>query len=265
MRIGVTLCCGTRENNWPSVLEAAKTADANGLDTIGFWDHYHGDPEWGLICGWSTYGALALATQRVRLLPMVLDNTNYLPGVLAKESSMLALISGGRFELGIGAGDYPKEEEAWGLPFPDAATRVSRLEETVEVLRRVWTGEEVSFAGQHLQLNGAISQPVPAETPRVVVGAGSSRRMVRSALGYADEINVYDDPAIVEFARRAIDDAGGAIDLSSGTMWDGWPEDAEEQLARWQTSGATRVLIALWHPFKLLPRVVEFATRAGHT
>jgi alkanesulfonate monooxygenase SsuD/methylene tetrahydromethanopterin reductase-like flavin-dependent oxidoreductase (luciferase family) len=106
MRIGAVL---SPVQEWPAIVEAARTADDSGLDAISFWDHYHSPkPEWGYVCGWSAYGYLAAVTSRVRLVPMVLNNLHYEPGVLAKESSILAIASGGRFELGIGAGDWPE-------------------------------------------------------------------------------------------------------------------------------------------------------------
>jgi alkanesulfonate monooxygenase SsuD/methylene tetrahydromethanopterin reductase-like flavin-dependent oxidoreductase (luciferase family) len=95
------------------MLAAAQEADIRGFDAVGFLDHYHADnPEWPYICSWSAYGALAMATSRIHLVPMVIDRMNYLPGVLAKETSTLSLLSGGRLELGIGAGDYFEEARA---------------------------------------------------------------------------------------------------------------------------------------------------------
>src|SRR5579884_2974879 len=101
MRIGVNL---GPTGNWQALLKAAKRADELGFDAVGTLDHYHAEkPEWDWVSGWSLYGALAMITRKIKLTPMVLCRLNYLPGVLAKESSVLALMSGGRFELGIGA------------------------------------------------------------------------------------------------------------------------------------------------------------------
>lgn len=139
MQVGIVLAGG----NWPAVLEAAQRADVSAIDALGFWDHFHTErQDYAPTVGWAVYGALAALTKRLRLVPMVLDRPNYSLGVLAKESSMLGVISGGRFELGIGAGDYPAEEAAWGLPpYADAPTRVAELAEAVAALRQVWTGE----------------------------------------------------------------------------------------------------------------------------
>jgi alkanesulfonate monooxygenase SsuD/methylene tetrahydromethanopterin reductase-like flavin-dependent oxidoreductase (luciferase family) len=113
MRIGVNL--GPTED-WPAILAAAQMADANGFDALSFLDHYHATKlEWPYLCGWSLYGALAMVTSRIHLVPMVIDRLNYLPGVLAKEASTLSILSAGRFELGIGAGDFFEEAQAWGL------------------------------------------------------------------------------------------------------------------------------------------------------
>ena len=102
------------------VLEAARAADAAGLDAVGLWDHYHSQrPDWGYVAGWSTLGAIVAVTERVHVVPMVINSLHYELGTIAKELSMLALASHGRFELGIGAGDWPASFEAWGQPFPE--------------------------------------------------------------------------------------------------------------------------------------------------
>ncbi len=146
MRIAVNL---GPTDDWPALLAAAQTAEANGFDAVGFLDHYHASKlEWPYLCGWSLYGALAMQTSRIHLVPMVIDRMNYLPGVLAKETSVLSILSNGRFELGIGAGDFFEEAAAWGLAVPDAAARITGLKETIVALRRIWTGEFVNLRGR---------------------------------------------------------------------------------------------------------------------
>jgi alkanesulfonate monooxygenase SsuD/methylene tetrahydromethanopterin reductase-like flavin-dependent oxidoreductase (luciferase family) len=103
VRIGVVL---SPTGDWPGILAAAELADRRGLDAVGFYDHHHAErPEWGYVCGWAAYGAVAQASRRIHLVPMVLCQPHHPLGGLAKESSILSLISGGRFELGIGAGE----------------------------------------------------------------------------------------------------------------------------------------------------------------
>jgi alkanesulfonate monooxygenase SsuD/methylene tetrahydromethanopterin reductase-like flavin-dependent oxidoreductase (luciferase family) len=260
MRVGAIL---SPVGSWPTILEAAKIADAGGLDAVGFWDHYHSEkPEWAYVCGWSAYGMLAAATQRIKLTPMVICRLNYTLGVLAKESAILAIGSGGRFELGIGAGDYPIEYSAWHQPFPDAATRVELLAETIVALRQIWQGGAVTYTGAHVQLTDAACTPVPAQPPRVVAGVGGSQRMIRSAVAYADELNLYSDPELVKFAQAEIAKAGRAIDYSVYLHWEKWPDDPRGELARWEALGASRALVCVGFLPDLPGRVAELAAMA---
>ena len=253
MRIGVNI---GPTGDWSALLAAAQTADKSGFDAVGFLDHYHTDKlEWPFICGWSAYGALALATSRIHMVPMVIDRLNYLPGVLAKETSTLSIISVGRFELGIGAGDYFQEARAWGLDVPDAAARITGLKETIQILRQIWKGEQVTFEGEQLHLTNAASMPVPPTPPRVVVGAGSSRQLIRSAVEYADEINVYADDELIRFARHEIEASQRLVSLSV-FVWD-WLEDIADRLAAWEQLGVERTFLTFWHPFDSLSRAVD--------
>ncbi len=244
--IEVGACFGPT-GSWDDVVAAVRLAEDLGLDTISFWDHYHaGQPEHALICGWSVYGYLAAITSRIRFVPMVLCHPNYLLGVLAKESSLLQIASGGRFELGIGAGDYEGEFRAWNVPFPDAAHRMEWLSESVQALRRLWSGEQVTMTGTHVSLDNACCTPVPLVPPRVVVGVGNSRRMIDSALSYADEINVYGEMEIARYARERIAASGGSIELSVfGNRLDEPPTDEElaAEMTRWRDLGTSRYIM----------------------
>jgi alkanesulfonate monooxygenase SsuD/methylene tetrahydromethanopterin reductase-like flavin-dependent oxidoreductase (luciferase family) len=253
MRIGVNL---GPTANWPSMLAAARTADVLGFESVGFLDHYHAPRlDWPYLCGWSLYGALAMVTSRISLVPMVIDRLNYLPGVLAKEITSLSILSGGRFELGIGAGDFFEEAHAWGTMVPSATERIAGLKETVQVLRSIWTGEPVTFEGEHLHLIEAAVTPAPLAPPRVVVGAGSSHSLIRSAVEYADEINVYADEDLMRFTRQKIEASGRTISLSI-FVWD-WPNDIPAKLATWEQLGVARTFLTFWHPFEKLERAAE--------
>jgi alkanesulfonate monooxygenase SsuD/methylene tetrahydromethanopterin reductase-like flavin-dependent oxidoreductase (luciferase family) len=257
MRVGVIL---SPVGDWGAILASAKIADAEGLDAVGFWDHYHSEkPEWAYVCGWSAYGALAAATHRIRLLPMVICRLNYTLGVLAKETAIVSIASGGRFELGIGAGDYPAEYTAWHQPFPEASTRVKALEETVAALRALWQGGAVSYAGEHVQLTEAACTPVPPVAPRVVVGAGGSRRMIRSGVAYADELNLYSDEALVKFAQAEIAQSGRMVELSVYLHWEKWPDDPQGELAKWRKLGIGRALVCVGFLPDMAARVAELA------
>lgn len=248
MRIGVVL---SPVAEWAEVESAARLADELGLDSVGFWDHYHSPkPEWGYVSGWSAYGYLAAITERVLLSPNVLNGLHYELGVLAKESSMLSIMSGGRLELAIGAGDWPESHDAWGQPFPSPTDRLGRLEETVDGLRRIWTGQPVTVDGQHVQLAGAICTPAPDPAPRVVVGVGKSPRTLRHAVRFADEVNLYAEPAVLDEARRLIAAEGRPVDISVVLGWEmeNWPADIHEPIAAWRDRGVERLLVNVGGP-----------------
>lgn len=257
MRIAVTLI---PTGDWPAVREAALAADSGGIDAIGLWDHFHSNrPEEALVGGWCTYGALAMLTERVRLTPMVLNHLSYPLGTLAKESASLAIVSGGRFELGIGAGGWPGEHEIWGQPFPSGPERVRILEEKVSALRGLWSGEPVRVAGEHVRLEGAASRPAPPVPPRVVVGGGV-RRLVHSAVRYADELNVGDDAGMIAVARREIEASGRRVALSATLFWGEWPAEPEGTITALEEHGVERVFVNLLPPFDLLPRLADLAS-----
>ena len=202
---------GTGRTSW----KPRRTADEQGLDAIGLWDHYHSEkPDWAYVAGWSAYGALAAITTRVRLVPMVLNNLHYEPGVITKESSVLSIASAGRFELGIGAGDWPDSFAVSGKAIPTRRRAARAHGRNVQALRMLWTGEEVDFSGTHVQLRKACCTPAPAAPPRVMVGVGGSRRTLAAALPIADELNLYPDEALVAEAQTMVSAAGRAIDLS---------------------------------------------------
>ncbi len=230
------------------VVEAARAADRVGLNAVGLWDHYHSPrPEWGYVAGWSMLAAIAVATERVKVVPMVLNNLHFQLGVIAKETSMLAILSSGRFELGIGAGDWPDSFAAWGEPFPPVAERLSRLEEAVAALRRLWTGAAVEADGEFVRLAGAIATPAPHEPPRVVVGVGGSRRTLQVASRFADELNVYSGPGLIEEAAAVVrpDGSNPAVSVFLSWEWDKWPADPAEQLEALGARGASRAFVSL--------------------
>lgn len=254
MRIGINI---GPTGDWNAMLAVTRQAEALGFDSVGFLDHYHAEKlEWPYICGWSAYGALAMATSRIHLVPMVIDRMNYLPGVLAKETATLSILSNGRFELGIGAGDYFEEARAWGINVPPAPARITGLKETITVLRSIWNGEQVTFDGEQLHLKIAACTPIPLAQPRIVVGVGSSRSLLHSAVTYADEINVYADDDLIRLALQEIKAAQRDIPVSV-FVWD-WPDNIEEKLHNWEQLGVERAYLTFWHPFEQLTHAAKF-------
>jgi probable F420-dependent oxidoreductase len=135
--------------------------------------------------------AAAAATRTLRLGSLVLDNDYRHPVLLAKEAATLDVLSGGRFELGIGAGWLREEYERAGMAFDPAGVRVDRLEEALAVLKGLLTGPALTFTGRHYTVTGLESFPRPAQRPRppILVGAGS-RRMLGLAGREADIVGI---------------------------------------------------------------------------
>jgi alkanesulfonate monooxygenase SsuD/methylene tetrahydromethanopterin reductase-like flavin-dependent oxidoreductase (luciferase family) len=263
IRTGVTF---GPTGDWDGVVRAAILAEELGLDAVGFWDHYHSiQPEWALTCGWSAYGFIAARTSRIKLTPMVLCRPNHLLGVLAKESSILQIASGGRFELGVGAGDFEGEFTAWNVHFPDVGERLAALEESVQALRQIWQGELVTLNGETVRLINAACTPTAPTPPRVVIGAGDSRRLIARAVSYADEINVYGREEIVAFASSTIAASGRHVALSVfAERPDGQiPADLTQDISRWASYGVSRYFLTLGFDDDLSMGVRQLAASTG--
>ena len=248
MRIGLGV---TPLAEWTVIRDAAVEADHAGLDSVFLWDHYHSaKPEWGYVAGWSALGAIASVTSSVRVAPMVLNSLHYELGVVAKESSVLSVLSGGRFELGIGAGDWPSSFAAWGSRYPPRGERIARLGETVDALRRLWSGEPVTSRGTYVNLDGAICTPAPPEPPRVIVGAGASAALAELAAEIADEVNVYPEPDSLARARQLVEGSGRSVTLSVHVDWSwaSWPAHPASALRALRDAGVDRAFVAAGGP-----------------
>ncbi len=144
---------------------------------------------------WVTLAGLARDTSTIRLGTLVTAATFRLPGVLAISVANIDQMSGGRVELGLGAGWYEQEHTSYGIPFPDLGERFERLEEQLEIVTGLWstpTGERFSFAGRHYQLNDspALPKPVQGSDLPIIIGGGGQRRTPRLAARFAAEFNL---------------------------------------------------------------------------
>jgi len=139
----------------------------------------------------TTIAALIPTTTRLRFLQTVACNSFRHPGLLAKMVATLDVISEGRIELGIGAGWLREEYDAFGFDFPSAAIRLAQLKEALDVLRLLWSGEPVDYAGTHYRLRGAVSAPRPVQRPRppILVGGGGAGLLAIAAVA-ADIVNI---------------------------------------------------------------------------
>jgi alkanesulfonate monooxygenase SsuD/methylene tetrahydromethanopterin reductase-like flavin-dependent oxidoreductase (luciferase family) len=138
---------------------------------------------------------------------------------------------------------------------------MAALAETVAALRQLWQGGAVTYAGEHVQLTNAACTPAPPAPPRVVVGVGGSRRLIRAAVAYADELNLYADPVILEYARQRIAVAGRPVTLSIYLHWppDQWPADLTGALTAWARPDISRVFVGVGYDADLPRRAEELA------
>jgi len=141
---------------------------------------------------WTTLSALAALTERIKLAPMVLANLYRPPALLAKMSATLDVISGGRLELGIGAGGGRGDHAASGIPFPSTSQRVDMLEEAAELIKRLWVEDKVDFSGRFYHLKQASVKPAPVQKPHppVIIGGHGETYLLRAVAKHADICNI---------------------------------------------------------------------------
>jgi F420-dependent oxidoreductase-like protein len=179
---------------WSDWWALADACEEHGVETLFRSDHYisQGD-EAGNVAhdAWTTIAGLAARTTTLRFGTLVSPATFRLPGLLANAAATADHVSGGRIELGLGAGWMEREHRAYGFPFPAISTRVEMLAEQVEIVHRLWTEERVDFRGRHYTLEDAPAQPKPVQQPRppLIVGGSGGRGTVEPALRFADEYN----------------------------------------------------------------------------
>lgn len=180
MQFGVVLHVTATCANWHNFLTTAKEAEQLGYDSVWVSDHFispSGRP-YGLEA-WTVLSALASSTHKIRLGTYVLCNQFRHPSLLAKMASTLDNISDGRLELGIGAGWLRDEHTAFGFGWANHSTRVKRLRETIEIVRKLWTENHVSYAGEHFRLKDASLEPKPRQKPHPSIWVGGNSRAIQ--------------------------------------------------------------------------------------
>lgn len=168
-------------------------------EELGFESLWRSDHLQPLVLGadkealeaWVSFTTLAARTERIRFGAMVTPMTFRHPSVLAKMAASIDQLSGGRLEMGLGAGWCVPEHTAFGIPFYDWKTRYGMLEEGIEVIKTLWTEDNATFKGQHFSLNGATSYPKPVQSPHppFVIGGNGEKRTIPIAAKYAQEWN----------------------------------------------------------------------------
>jgi probable F420-dependent oxidoreductase len=223
-RFGAVFTGATTGPEWA---DTARRLESEGFSTLLVADHL-ANP---MACG-PLMLAAAAATTTLRVGSYVYDNDFRHPAILAKEAATIDVLSGGRLELGLGAGWHKEEYEAVGLAFDPPSVRVSRLEEAVEILVRLFDGGPVSFEGTHYRIAGHEGEPIPIQRPIPLLIGGGGPRMMRLAARRAQILGLVPpslprgglDPE--KFSAEAMDAKVAALEaaVADAGRTDGGPE-----------------------------------------
>lgn len=246
---------GQEDVNWADWKAIAAACEEHGVGTLFRSDHYlsvDDRRERGSLDAWATIAALAAITERLRLGTLVSPATFRHPAVLAKMAVTADHISGGRIELGIGAGWWEREHEAYGFDLPEPGPRLDALEEQMELIRRYWEEGPFNYEGRHYRAVNLDPLPKPMQEPRLplILGGKGGPRSLRLAAALADEYNtVMSTAEEIADVRKRLDEACEAIDRDPKTlplsMMTGWLvgsdrddlRDRAANLARWKNEG----------------------------
>jgi F420-dependent oxidoreductase-like protein len=181
-------------DHWKTMLGVAKAAEEGPFESVWVFDHFHTVPEptnEATHEAWTLMAALAAATSTVRLGQMCTCMSYRNPAYLAKVASTVDIVSGGRIEMGIGAGWYEHEWRAYGYGFPSAGERLGMLDEGVQIMRQLWAEGVATLDGKYYQVDGAISRPLPLQEGGIPlwIAGGGEKKTLRIAAKYAGYTN----------------------------------------------------------------------------
>jgi len=189
VRFGVTL--PQIKRTWAETSACAREIDALGFDSLWVCDHVYGVPlpNLPILEAWTLLSAVAAITERAKLGTLVTPPFFRNPAILAKQIATIDQIAPGRVIAGLGAGWFPPEFEQTGCSFPSTRERLRALEETVEILKRMWTEEKATFEGRHFHVKDALCEPKPAKRPEILIGGGGEQVLMGIAARHADVWN----------------------------------------------------------------------------
>jgi F420-dependent oxidoreductase-like protein len=183
-----------------------------GFDSFWVMDHFHpipfvGKPEEPMLESWTTISVLAGITTKIKLGTLMTGIIYRHPSILAKIGATLDVLSKGRLFMGIGAAWNEEESSAYGIPFPSAKERFLRLEEAIQIIRKMWTEEpSASFNGQYYQIKNAFCNPKPIQkpSPPIMVGGSGERQTLRIVAKYADACNLFGSAETVKTKLKVL-------------------------------------------------------------
>ncbi len=197
-------------DHWPVMRDLAQYADAgDSWESIWVFDHFHTVPEptdEATHEAWTLMAAFAATTQRVRMGQMCTCISYRNPAYLAKVAATVDVVSGGRVEMGIGAGWYEHEWQAYGYGFPRAGVRLGRLDEGVQIMRQAWANGVANLAGEHYQVDGAICRPLPLQRPGIPlwIAGGGEKVTLKIVAQYADYANFDGDADVFRHKSQVL-------------------------------------------------------------
>ncbi len=270
MRFGLDIA--QHQLTWDELVSRARLAEDAGLDGVWVFDHFkalYADPKGPALEAWTLLAGLARETSRVRLGTLVTGMTHRHPSVLAAEVVTVDHLSGGRVECAVGAAWNGPEHRELGIPFPPRAERMDRLEEGVQVLRLLFTQDDVDFDGRHYRLEKATYNPKPVQRPHLPIwigGEGRTRTLPivgRHADAWHGEARDAAELAeITAIVDRAAEEAGrdpaSILRASSLSISEPWDEVKAEY--GWKAAGGIGYLVIEW-PTEGRGRLEEFLER----
>ncbi len=267
---------------WDEVVALATLADQGDWDTIWYADHYMPDTGTAEVVdgdvyeAWSILSAIAAITSRARIGPLVSPTSVHHPALLANRAATIDRISAGRFVLGMGAGWQITEHTAYGIDLEPPGKRVSRFEESIEIVRSLLSNERTTFDGAFYRFGDAPCQPRPVQDRLpIAVGTGSPR-MMRAAARFAQEWNTWGSPShageVMERFETACAEVGSdPASIRKSVQALVFMSDDEETLAKYRdTVDLSRSIIGT--PVQLVETIARYADRGfdefivlGHT
>jgi F420-dependent oxidoreductase-like protein len=211
--------------NWPRFFRLADAVEELGFESLFRSDHLTalaGPAEAGrreTLPLWPSLTALALRTRRLRFGPLVCSMTFRQPALLARAAASVDVLSGGRLDLGLGAGWNRGEHRMFGIPFPPYAQRLEMLDEGARVIRALWRSGPADYTGKYYRLEDAVSLPLPVQQPTPLIMGGSGERTLKIVAEHASEWNSsYASLDVFKAKSRALDDNCRAIGRDPGSL-----------------------------------------------
>jgi F420-dependent oxidoreductase-like protein len=257
IRFGI---CTDQNMPWSTTVQRWKLYEEMGFDSAWDCDHYvqPSRPDGPYFEGWTLLAGLAAMTSRIRIGVLVSSNTFRHPALLAKEAVTVDHISGGRLELGLGAGWYEPEHAMYGIEFPPPGELIGRFEEAVQIVDRLLRSEEVTFVGKHYALHQAEFRPGPVQKPRPPLTIGAhGPRMLKICAQYADSWNSFGSVEEIRARNEVLNEKCAEVGRDPGTivrslyMWvakaadDPWRSvDAfQHEIGRYREAGINEFII----------------------